>query len=268
MYYDFFTTLTAIHQLPGTQTTEPNNLFFYYNIDIKNNLEFRKVKWDLYLFNDYGVRHYFDSITTKTQDQLTLKNSLYYPLLQPGLFVSLTANTQTKLFNTHHYRSDAQGSQEKYLYDGFMSPGVILYSGGITYEPGHNCILNLGLGSSKITKIKNQDIFTSRQEDEISGLEKGRRRKSEFGLSLTATAPLQHFGKHLHWEFYGNVFAPIKQIKNFNTYVVDVNNVFHLLLLRYVRLSLRTKLSYNSEQNPKPLIQNQISLGFYLSNHL
>ncbi len=268
LFYDFFTTLTAIHYKNSLQTNEPNNLFFYYNIDLKNNLEFKKIKWDLYLFNDYGVRYYFDSIANKSQDQLTFKNSLYYPLFTPKIFFSLSASTQTKLFNSHELRSDSLGTPVKYLYDGFMSPGTILYSGGLTIEPGRNCVIHIGLGSSKVTKIKNQHIFETREESEISGLEKGRKKKYEIGLSLTTTVPIQHLGQHIHWEFFGTLFAPVKQIKSIRAYTADINNVFHILLLRYVRLSLRTKLNFNAEQNPKPLVQNQISLGFFLSNHL
>ena len=117
-------------------------------------------------------------------------------------------------------------------------------------------------------KIKNQKIFESRNEEIINGVEKGRSKKSEIGLSLTSTVPLQHAGKHLHWEFYGNVFAPLQRLKSISAYTLDVNNVFHISLLRYVRLSLRTKVGFNALQNPKPVIQNHISLGFYLSNHL
>lgn len=267
-YYDFFTTLTAIYHINSLNPNDINNLYFYYNIDLKSNLELRKVKWDFYLFNDYGMRYFFDSISTKTQDQLTFKNSLYYPVWNNKLFVAISASTQTQLFNTHQYRTDDQGLRHRYLYDGFMSPGVILYAGGLTYEPGGNCIINLGLGSSKVTKIKNQKIFESRNEEIINGVEKGRSKKSEIGLSLTSTVPLQHAGKHLHWEFYGNVFAPLQRLKSISAYTLDVNNVFHISLLRYVRLSLRTKVGFNALQNPKPVIQNHISLGFYLSNHL
>ena len=268
LYYDFYTTLTGIHYINSEEKTEVNNLNFYYNVDIKSNLKFRGVKWDLYFFNDYGVRHFFDSITTKTQDQFTLKNSLYYPIYKKKLYVSLTANTKTKLFNTYQYRTNKQGEQEKYLYDGFMSPGVIMYSGGITFEAGGNSIINLGLGSSKVTKIKNQEIFETRKTEKINGLEKGEQKKSDIGLTLTSTVPLQHLNKNFHWEFYGNVFTPLKTIKDLKSYTLDVNHVFHILLLKYVRLSWRTKVGYVLEQNPKIVIQNQISLGFYLSNHL
>ena len=85
---------------------------------------------------------------------------------------------------------------------------------------------------------------------------------------MTSTVPLQHLNKNFHWEFYGNVFTPLKTIKDLKSYTLDVNHVFHILLLKYVRLSWRTKVGYVLEQNPKIVIQNQISLGFYLSNHL
>ena len=103
-------------------------------------------------------------MTTKTQDQFTLKNSFYYPIYKKKLYLSLTANTKTKLFNTYQYRENDTGEQEKYLYDGFMSPGIIYYSGGLSYEAGGNSLIQLGLGSSKVTKIKNQEIFETAKQ--------------------------------------------------------------------------------------------------------
>jgi hypothetical protein len=268
LYYDFFTTLTAIHTINNSYNSEPDNLYGYYNLDVKSNLEFRKVKWDLYLFNDYGMRYFFDSITIKTQDQLTIKNQFYYPIFKSKVYLSISANTQTQLFNSHRYRSDTNGFSERFLYDGFMSPGVIVYSGGLTYEAGGNAILHLGLGSSKVTKVRNQKIFDTRNEAEISGVSKGERKKSEWGLSLSSTVPLQHLSKQLHWEFYEHIFVPLQGMNEIRNYNMELNNVIHLLLLKYVRLSLRTKVSYNYVQFAKPVIQNQLSLGFYLSNHL
>lgn len=268
LYYDFYTTLTGIQTSHSTNPNEQSNLYFYYNIDIKSNLEFRKIKWDMYLFNDYGFRHFFDSLTTKTQDQLVVKQSLYYPIYKRKCYISLAANTKTKLFNTYQYRSSISGSDEKYLYDSYMSPGTIYYSGGITYEAGGNSIIQLGLGSSKVTKIRNQRIFETRNTEQINGLRQGESKKTELGLTLTSTVPIQHLNKHVHWEFYANVFTPMKNLKTVKNYTVDVNHVFHLTFLKYIRLSWRLQINYHPEQQEKPMIQHQVSLGAYLSNHL
>lgn len=268
LYYDFYSTLSAFHYLNSNSATEVNNIYFYYTIDVKSNLCVRQLKWDFYLFNDYGLRHFIDSITQKTQDQLTWKNSLYYPLYKKKLHVSLHAQTQTKLWNTYEYRSTNSAAMERYLYDAYMSPGIITYSGGLTYEGPGNSVLQLGLGSSKVTKIKRQEIFESRQETKISGLDKGQRKKSEWGLNLTATVPMQKFHRMLRWEFFGAAFAPARELKNTDCYTLDINQVLHVILLKYMRLSFRTKVSYNRDLYPKPRMQNQISLGFYLSNQL
>ena len=268
MYYDYFTTLTATHYIHSSLTSEVNHIYYYYNIDIKNNIEFRKLKWDLYLFNDYGVRYFMDSLTLKTQDQFNLKNTLCLPLWQNILSLSLSANTQTQLFNTHQYRYDSLGQLQRYLYDGYMSPGVIIYSGGITYQDKRNILLSLGLGSSKVTKIKNQKIFETRNEETISGLSKGKIKESIFGITLTATVPMQHLNQKIHWEFYGNAFAPMLHLKQLKEYTLEINNVIHLLVFRRGRLSLRTKLAYNKTVQPWMSVQNQLSLGFYLNNHI
>lgn len=265
LYYDFYTTLTALHNKNLLNTGEVNNIYFYYNIDVKSNLQVMQCKWDMYFFNDYGLRHFFDSVTTKTQDQLTLKNNIYYPIWKKRIFLSLQANTQTKMFNTYQYR---QPNQERYLFDGFMSPGIIYYSGGLTIECKGNATIQIGLGSSKVTKIKNQRIFDSRGTEVINGLSKGQKKKDEFGLTFGGVLPMQSLGKRWHWEMAGNAFMPMNHWKDIRYGTIDLNNVFHFCFLKYVRLSLRTKLKYDREQGEKMGMTNQLSLGFYLNNHL
>ncbi len=268
LYYDFFSTVTAIHHINQPSPTEVNNLYFYYNVDLKNRITYKTISWDFYLFNDYGCKYYFDSILQKTQDQFTLKNSLQWLFYKQKIGFSFSANTQTKLFNSYKFRINSSGIQEKFLYDGFMSPGAVIYSGGLQWQAPGNSSLNIGLGSSKVDKIKDQRIFDSRQESEINGLQKGDRRKSTLGVNLLITVPIQHFSKHVHWEFFGNAFAPMNSLLESKKYTVNVNNVFHAIFLKFVRVSWRTQIHYNKELFPKPVFQNQISLGFYLSNHL
>lgn len=268
LHYDFFTTLSLFHFINSAQESELNHIFYYYNLDVKSNIKFRGLRYDFYLFTDYGARHYFDSTTIKAQDQLTLKNSIYYPIYKKKLCLSLTANTRTKVFNTYMYRLNALDQQERYLYDGFMSPGTIFYSGGLTYEMKGNSTIQLGLGSSKVTKIRNQNIFDTREVQKIQGIEKGTRKRKELGVTLNATVPMQHLSKTFHWEFFGNAFMPMDSLKKPRAYTLEVNNVFHATFLKYVRLSWRTKIDYNQLVAKKPSIQNQITLGFYLTNHL
>lgn len=265
LYYDFYTTLTALHQLNQINTGEHNNIYFYYNVDVKSNVQLARCKWDFYFFNDYGVRHFFDSITTKTQDQLTLKNNFYYPIWKKKIYLSLQANTQTKMYNTFQYRSS---NGERYLYDGFMSPGVVYYSGGITIETSGNGTIQIGLGSSKVTKIKNQKIFDSRETETINGITKGQNKKEEWGIAMSAIVPMQTLGKRWHWEMACNGFTPLNHWRNLKKYTCDANNVFHFCFLKYVRLSLRTKIKYEESQSPKIGMTNHLSVGFYLNNHL
>ena len=268
LYYDFFSTVTAMHHINQANPSEVNHLYFYYNVDVKNRITYKSFSWDFYLFEDYGCKYYFDSIIQKTQDQFTLKNSFQWMVCKEKLGISFSANTQTKLFNSFRFRENASGMQEKYQYDGFMSPGMVIYSGGIQWQAPGNSTINVGLGSSKLDKIKNQRIFDSRQEPEINGLRKGQRRKSTFGINILATVPIQHFSKHVHWEFFGNAFAPMNSLLESKKYTINVNNVFHVIFLKFVRVSWRTQINYNKELFPKPVFQNQISLGFYLSNHV
>lgn len=268
LYYDLYTTLSAIHYRNPQGSQEMNNVYYYYNLDIKSNLSIGKWRWDIYGFNDYGVRHFPDSLTIKTQDQLNWKNALSFPIAGKKLYLSVSAATQTRVWNTYAYRPGPGGDPERYLYEGYMSPGTIVYSGGLTAEIPGGTVLQLGLGSSKVTRIRNQAIFESRNETKIAGIEKGNERLAEWGLSLTATVPTQELGRMLRWECFMQGFAPSARLKEFKSYQLDVNNVFHLILLRYMRISLRTKFTRQPDLSPLSRIQNHLSLGFYLNNRI
>ena len=264
LYYDLYTTLSAFHYLNPQSSQEMNSVYYYYNLDIKSNLSIGQWRWDLYGFNDYGVRHFPDSLTIKTQDQVNWKNALSFPIKGKKLYVSVSASTQTRIWNTYAYRPSPVGTNERYLYEGFMSPGTIVYSGGLTAELTGGTVLQIGLGSSKVTRIRNQAIFESRNETKIAGIEKGKHRLAEWGLSLTATIPTQKLSRMLRWECFAQGFAPAAQLQKLSSYQLDVNNVLHLLMLRYMRISLRTK--FTRPPGMPPLIHNHLSVGFYLNN--
>lgn len=268
LFYDCYTTITANHHLHPESSSDVNYLYYYYNLDLKNKVSFRTISWDMYLFNDYGLRHFFDSITLKTQDQFTWNNAINATLLSSKLSFTFAMNQQTKLWNTYLYLQDTQGNYKRTLYENYMSPGTIIYTGGLTWQaPGHATVL-LGLGSSKVTKIRDQQIFESRQQAMIDGIPKGTYKNSEFGIVLCSTIPLQQLTPHIHWEFYENIFAPSKQLFSFRHYTLELNNVFHFIVLKHLRISFRTKVNYNRDRQDKVSMQNQLSLGLYLNNHL
>lgn len=268
LFYDCYTTITANHHLNPEASSDVNYLYYYYNLDLKNKVSFRSVSWDIYLFNDYGLRHFFDSITLKTQDQFTWNNAINATLFSPKLSFTLAMNQQTKLWNTYLYLQDVQGNYKRTLFENYMSPGTIVYTGGLTWQAPKHANILLGLGSSKVTKIRDQQIFESRQQEEIEGVLKGSRKKSEFGFVLCSTIPLQQLSKHIHWEFYENLFVPSNRLAKPTYFTFELNNVFHFIVLKHLRISFRSKVNYNRDRQDKVSMQNQLSLGLYLNNHL
>src|SRR5688500_2482252 len=77
---DFFTVASAIDTRNLLEGLEPNNIHFYYSVNLNNRIRFKKFKLSSYFFNEYGIRYYFDSITSISEDIFNLKNSLSFPL--------------------------------------------------------------------------------------------------------------------------------------------------------------------------------------------
>jgi hypothetical protein len=264
-FLDFYTTFTSLHTR-GDENAEPNNMHAYYNITINNQIKYKKFKWDTYLFNDLGGRYYFDSTIIKAQDQLNFKNAIFFKLFQNKIHFSITVNSKSQLWPGYTYKQNSNGTIERLLANSYLSPGQKFYSGGLTYDFGEGATVSIGLGSGKILKFINQKIYDIQKKKILGGVEKGERKKIDFGINIISTVPLVNFKEKYYWEFYSNIFMPTKDMDKLVNYTFEVNNALHAKLFKYVRVSWRTKLNIDKNLSEKPILINQISLGFYLTN--
>jgi hypothetical protein len=156
----------------------------------------------------------------------------------------------------------------RYLYSDYCSPGYALYSLGAGFNFLESAAVYLGLVGGKITRVRNQQIFDDRGVQKLYGVEKGERRRVEWGINLLVSIPPQLFSKHFGWECSGALFAPKANISRLRSYTVESSNVLHYMFLKHMRLSLRTQIQYDEAIQEGIFIANNLSLGFYLSNKL
>lgn len=88
----------------------------------------------------------------------------------------------------------------------------------------------------------------------------------EFGLNLILTIPSHEIVKNLYFENFSQFNVNRSDIKFLKYYKADINNAFHFKLLKHFRLTLRTKFLYDINANPKPMLVNSFTIGFYLNN--
>ncbi len=265
--YDFYTTfMLEKAENPIDPSADKDNLFFYYNFTFNSRVNIKKFRWNFYFFNEYGRKKYFDSFSVKTDDLYYFKNSFNQPIIKNKIAINLMANVKSQFWTTYNYREDTNGLQQRYKYSSYFSPGYILYSSGITYNFWENSSAELGLLSGKITKIKHQYIFDERATDKLYGLKKGQKGKVQFGLNLQFNVITKKFGKHIIWEHFSQTYMPNEHFGDISNVTFEMNNALHYLFLKYLRVSVRTKVNYDQNIQEKPQIINQLSIGFYLSN--
>jgi hypothetical protein len=262
LFYDFHSTFTANAQTWFKQPAPKPQLIFYYNIDIKSRFQFRKWLIETAYFNDFGTTWYLDSLRTKSTDHLHYKLSIAQQLTKK---ISLDAaiNTQTILFPGYSLRRK-NDTLERFLNEGFMSPGFIYIASGIGISLPHLARLQIGLAGCKITTLRNSSLFDMRQENNIAGVPKGKKRKTEGGINAQITWPLTGFKERWFIEGTALLFVPI--LGGNSTF--DINTVGHLRLWRFGRLSWRHQFQWNKAIQSNPTYQQWLTLGVYLNNKL
>lgn len=263
---DFFTTFTGIAYINGQTTFEKNNLHLYYNLTINNKIKSDQFCITTYYFTEFGIRSFADSLTSITEDQYCFKNSVSYQFGNSKFALNIGTNSKSQYFRHYEFRTDSAGDQVKYLYTSYLSPGYSNFSGGLKYEVNKHFTLELGLVNGKITRIKNQEIFDSRESKKLYGLEKGTTKKSEYGLSLILTITPNKVLKNLYFENFSQVNVSKSGYHQLKNTKADINNAFHYIFLKHFRLTLRSLCLYDLTVSPKVKVVNNLSIGFYLNN--
>jgi hypothetical protein len=263
---DFYTTFAGIQFINGQTSNEKNSLYLYYNLTINNKVSGGNFMMANYYFTEIGVKKFIDSITSISEDQYNFKNSLSYRIGNSRFALNIVTNSKSQYFRHKDYKADSTGAMVPYLYTSYSSPGYNNLSAGLKIDAGDYCTIELGLVNGRKTRIKNQAIFESRSANKLYGLEKGEVKKMEFGLNLILTIPSHEIAKNLYFENFSQFNVNRSDIKFLKYYKADINNAFHFKLLKHFRLTLRTKFLYDINANPKPMLVNSFTIGFYLNN--
>lgn len=264
--YDFYTTIDWVEMTNEPNGTEPSNLTLYYNVNLNNRLTVKNFSYTFYFYNEYSYKSYKDSLALKAKDGFNLKNSFQWKIAKSMFNISASANIRSQFWKSYIYEVDSAGALEKQLYSDYLSPGYKLFSLGFVYRNKHHMTLELGLVGGKSTVVRNQNIFEARHKDELYGLEKGQKRKNEWGINLVFNAPIIPIHKNIFWENNTIVYCNNRELNSLKQYSLNLNNAFHFVIRKKLRLSLRNQINYDIKIQEKVFISNQLTLGFYLSN--
>lgn len=263
---DFFTTFSGISFVNGQSLDEQGSLYLYYNLTINNQVKYNSFALNSYYFTELGIKNYFDSLTSFSEDQYNFKNGISYKFGKSKFMLNISTNAKSQYFKHYDYKKDSTGNLIRYTFTDYRTPGYINYSFGIKYEINENYFLEFGLVNGRKTVIRNQNIFESREVNQLYGLERGMFQKTEYGLNLVITIITHEISKSLYFENFSQFNVNRKDINKLMNYKADINNAFHFKFLKHFRLTVRTKILYDINISDKPKIINSLTLGFYVSN--
>jgi hypothetical protein len=175
--------------------------------------------------------------------------------------------SRSQYFKHYYYSIDSTGSSVATPNSSYKSPGYQMISGGIKYST-KGLSIEFGIVNGMSTIMKNQKYYDILKTSNLYGLEKGQRKKMDFGFSLIISAPIQKIHKNLYYENFSQARVIKDDLSLINRYSFDINQAFHYVFLKYFRISLRSKIIYDYRISLKPSIINNVTLGLYFHNSL
>lgn len=266
--YDFFTSFSLLNFQNAIDNEQKNQLNFYYNGTINNTLKAKKFTYKFFLFNEYGFKHFIDSTTIKNQDAFTVRNTMQIPFLHRSLLFNISFDIKSQLWHAYNVRQSLSGNTERYLYTDYFSPGYKIFSMGLSFITKHAINIDIGIVGGKITKIRNDNLYETRKSTILYGVERGEVKKTDFGINIAINAPMRNLKRNIAWECNAIIFALKSDVFVLNAYTFDINNAFHFLFLKHLRLSVRTQIKYDKNIQSSIYSMNTFTLGFYINNKL
>ncbi len=271
LFYDFYATATAFsyHNDTEQKKQEANNLHFYYNLTLNNDFKTKYFKIQTRFFNELGYRKYFDSIGVKNEDILRLNNSLHIPTKHKKIKITSSVNIKTQLHKGYRYTMDRKADTLiETLYTDYNSPGYSIYSLGMSYKLWKYARAEIGLAAGKTTRIKNQELFDTRNKEILYGVERGKKREVAYGIHALFNAPVMPIRKNIYWENTTKIFCDRKDLRFIERYEFEISNAFHFVFLDHLRFTWRFGANYDQSVSKQVYLRNQYSIGFYLSNKI
>ena len=162
-------------------------------------------------------------------------------------------------------RKEISGSHipERRMESTFLSPGIILFSIGITREFAGNGKVECGLAGGKLTWIDRKNLYETNNLLVISGVEKGKSFLLEGGFSMQASLK-KNFNKFIRWENTTIIFADISAATQPD---IEFRNGFFWDDGKLLRTTLRTVYTYDRKRWPPSSWTGELALGLYLARN-
>ena len=199
-----------------------------------------------------------DKEICKSADELKVENALSYSI--DGFEVKTSLSLTSQIFDT---------KEDKLLESSFMSPGNISWSLGLQYsfDKYMKGSFALNLASAECVLFLNQAIYDAKETDEINGVLKGKFIYNMTGLDfsynlrkkINSVLTVKNNGKFF-FPGEGKFFS--KEWVSYFKFQID--NEISCSMMKTVKISLKTRFTYNKNLTRTVKLYNKIAIGIVL----
>lgn len=256
--HGFFSVSEAYHKNWTLSESDVNNIAVACSLEGIYKKTKKNVSTKQTCLAEYGYQKITDSIFIKNIDRLCIKSQMEIHLTK--LWSLKLNNTLSTQFNkTFEWLSLDDGSKIKHIASSFLSPGYNNMSIGINCNFWSGSSINIGLSSTKITLVQNQNLYVPNYITSIFGVEQNKRWLFEYGWGSQATINRELI-KNINWECTWVLFSNKNKPKNVD---VEILNKFSLKVNKYVKTVISARLIYDEDISNKLQLQQQLLIGYY-----
>lgn len=254
--YSFQSTLFMASARSGSGSA--NLLALTHEIRYRLNAGWRQKWWvNCELYHQLGFQYFFDSIHQISIDENLLRIESDYSLAAK-LAIRTSAELRSRLLNEQVMLPNDSGQLVTSRRGSFLTPLRILIQASLAWKIPAFGSVAFSLSGLRITWLRDRDVFVNIREDQYYGVNRGKQFRAEYGLTLK-TVLSHRFLRLVQWDLDMQLF------KNFNDpWDLEMKNMFEIRPTRYLKLTLKTRLFYDSAVCEKLLIENHLAAGISL----
>ena len=163
----------------------------------------------------------------------------------------------TRLFPSYLYSTDPVGNLVRTSNTSFLTPLLLTCSVGFGYNFGGFGSFSLGISAAKFTWVRNKAVYNQQHIEKFYGVPRGKSYVYEYGLSVHLRVD-KDLLKRVHWNcdllIFKNYQMPADMI---------LKNLIGIRISKFLKVSIQTRLFYETEVSKSIQSENMLSMGFY-----
>lgn len=205
------------------------------------------------LDHELGIRYLLDSTFQANPDE-TRFDARLATTTGKGIQFNIQSTLATRLLPAYSRFTGPSGAPSVRLSSSFLTPLTWSFSAGVQSPIPFFGSLSLGLPAGRLTWMARDRVYEEQQSDLVNGVERGRKLRIDYGLSLQVLID-RKVGGSMRWTLDLRLFRAHPGL-----YGLDVRNAVTLRITSFLRATLQSRLGYDDTAGHTLRGENHASL--------